>query len=190
MVRQIEFTHTKKSVQRLHIAIWKSFRKKTIIFFKLTGLIIMLPGALLLGKNTVLGVCLILMGIILQFNWRKIPRLQAENEAKNIEGIKPTTYIFCDDSIGVSGSCLNYSEIIKLCHDRKYCYLFVGHESAYMFERTEDGELEKFISSKVGLGWVDLDKALSMSGRNITYERENTREEKDYLKWTQEHAGR
>ena len=178
-----EFTHTQKSVKRLCLAIWKSFRKKTIMLFKLVGLLVILLGLRFFGKLNVLAICLVLMGLILQFIWRKLPSIQADSIISSMGETSPTVYEFEDGTMKVSGNEVPYSDIIKLCRDRDYCYLFVDHKSAYMINRSEDGKLEEYISSKVGLGWIDLRKALSMSGKAITYERENTREKRDYLEW-------
>lgn len=186
---EAEFTHTGKSIERLYLSIWKSFRKKTIILFRLIGLLVILLGLKFLGKLNLLAICLVLMGVILQFIWRRLPALEAASALSSLGDIGTTRYIFNDDAFSVSGKAVPYSEIIKLCRDRQYCYLFVDHRSAYMIGRCEDGKLEAFISEKVGLGWIDLGKALSMRGKDITYERENTREKKDYLKWIEERIG-
>lgn len=112
-------------------------------------------------SNSIIGVLLIFIGCILITGLNTRPRSIARMLIKQFNGVYPSlSYTFSQSGFASDQekSEMNYSSVIRLIEDKKYLYIYVTKEKAYMIDSSTlspnnlDG-FKEFISSKTGLKW-------------------------------------
>ena len=106
-------------------------------------------------------ICLVL-GCILIANVNLRPRVRANKIIEQIGGRFPrSSYSFTDTgfSDGGEGKMLPYLQLIKLVEDRRYIYLYVSSQSAYMVDKAsiKGGTVDEFktyLAGKTKLKWT------------------------------------
>lgn len=135
-----------------------------------------------MGANTFWGILFIFMGCILITGINTRPRSIAKKFIKQLDGKFPSfTYTFTDTGFASyqEDAETEYSSIIRLIEDKKYLYIYVTQEKAYMIDSSlltpnNREELKSFISKKTGLKWskpfsfftLTVDKLLEIFGIN------------------------
>lgn len=98
-------------------------------------------------------------------------RRQTKNVIRQMDNVFPKSdYVFTDKGFTFydNGEIIPYSKLCRLIEDKKYMYLYISTQSAYMVDKsTVSGgactALKDFISEKTGLNWSRPNSILNFS---------------------------
>ena len=129
--------HDKDTITKLSVTQYNCFEFKSKLVRIVIAIALIVYGLYANQSMYTPMICLIL-GCILIANVNLRPRVRANKIIEQIGGRFPrSSYSFTDTgfSDGGEGKALPYSQLIKLVEDRRYIYLYVSSQSAYMVDK-------------------------------------------------------
>ncbi len=177
----MEFRHDEKSIKRLSIVQYLSFRKYLIVIQMIFGVGFTFTGLFII-KDTVATMLFLLFGCWLLISWKQLPLHGADKILAGLDGKYPLTkYRFTEDCIVLDingiGSSLEYSAILRLSEDDRFDYLFISTEGAYMIRKqsdaSEEATFKAFLSEKTGRRWCVVKGVFTVTMRQLLAEQRN-----------------
>lgn len=153
--------HDKDTITKLSVTQYNCFEFKSKLVRIVIAIALIIYGLYANQSMYTPMICLIL-GCILIANVNLRPRVRANKIIEQIGGRFPRSkYSFTDTgfSDGGEGKALPYSQLIKLVEDRRYIYLYVSSQSAYMVDKAsiKGGTVDEFkayLAGKTKLKWT------------------------------------
>lgn len=134
------------------------FKRKLLMAF--AGVALAVLGAW--NMQNMVGILFAMVGCWMLASLNLPAKNQADNIKKALGGQYPqNTYEFYDKHfvlLAQNQDVVNYSKLMRLVEDERYCYLCLNEKASYMLEKASLGEdIKKFMTfmeKATGLAWV------------------------------------
>lgn len=179
-MRMVRYTakmkHSSDTVQRLVLMQYNTFQTDKKLIRAALSAALIIYGIAFFDSNMFTPILALFLGCVLLAGMSVRPKHNAQAIIKQMGGHYPSSlYSFSDKGFRDSEASaeIPYTQLIKLIDDRKYLYLYINRQSAYMVnDATVTGEggldgLKELIAGKSGQKWSSPMSFWNFSIRNV-----------------------
>ncbi len=176
--------YNEERIKKLSACVHSTFHMNFKIVYTVFCLILVFAGCFI-GMGTTVGLLCICLGVFLIPSANVLEKSQRDKAIERLHGKQiRVEYRFDEKNFscfsGNEWQEYSYQSIIRLVEEKEFLYLFPNKAQAYMLDKStlKKGEVERFkafITNKVGLEWTKPVSLLTLSLKQLRFNRKNTR---------------